>query len=55
MYEINISKNGEHYFSVTKKSVQNVCTTLNFYKQLAHHFKPKHGYKITVQHVVDPE
>lgn len=51
MFEINVSKNGRHYFATHERSIvnQEQCSVL--FEEFTKKFPAKEGYEISVTHV----
>ena len=49
-YEINISKNGTHYFATSKRSLSAESQTKELYLKFKKFFPEEEGYRISVAH-----
>ena len=49
-YEINVSKNGQHFFATAPRSCITVQTARTVFKALCKRFPQSEGFEITVTH-----
>lgn len=47
-YEINVSKNGKHFFATHERSIQEQTKLIEVLKEFKHCFRSEEGFKITV-------
>jgi len=47
-YEINIAKNGKHYFATAPQSLSDFLAANELYKDLIIKFPPSEGYNLTL-------
>ena len=50
-YEINISKNGEHHFATSDRSITTHTKLLELVEELSKLYTPENGFKITASQV----
>lgn len=47
-FEINVAKNGQHYFATSERSISTVEKAKEIHKKLSESFPESDGYHITV-------
>ena len=50
-YEINVAKDGKHFFATDKRSITNERALKEVYKVLKEKFPPEEGYDILVSYM----
>lgn len=52
MYEINVSKNGQHYFATAERSLMSLDKALDMVRQFKNLFPATEGYRIDLQELI---
>lgn len=52
MYEINVSKNGQHYFATAERSLSSLAKALDMVRHFKSIFPETDGYRIDLQELI---